>query len=201
MSNLNSFFNELRAAFGGIFFLLKGDRRAATSFDFSPGGLVSSFIPPVLVLFVSLLIKFMSPAATGGISSATELLFNGVLYAFVTGAAYLFLRAIGRTDGFVPYLVANNWSGFATFIVLIAFALIGAPLAFSMLVMFVGVMVLFVNISRLIVTLPPLQIAMFLASQVVGLLAGGFAVAMLAPLSPEFAAELARQQAALAAGQ
>lgn len=201
MSSLQSFFLELRAAFGGIFYLLKGDRRAATSFDFSPGGLASSFIPPFLVLFISLLVKFLSPALPGSVSSATELLFNAVLYAFVTGAAYLFLRAMGRTDGFVPYLVANNWSGFAVFVVLVALALVGAPLAFSMMVMFVGVMLLFINISRLIVTLSPLQIAMFLGSQVLGLLAGGFAVALLAPLSPEFAEALARAQAAAAAGQ
>jgi hypothetical protein len=49
------------------------------------------------------------------------------------------------------------------------------------------VIIVEVNIARLIVTLPPLQIAMFLIAQLVGVSIGLLLISFLFPLPPEVA--------------
>ena len=69
----------------------------------------------------------------------------------------------------------------------------------SLIVLGIVVIVIEVNIARLIVTLTPLQIAMFLIAQMVGVSIGLVLVAFMFPLPPE-AVEAAAAAASAAAG-
>ena len=87
--------------------------------------------------------------------------------------------------GLVPYLVADNWATF--FLTLISAALAAAGLAndLTLVVLAVVVVIVEVNIARLILTLSPLQIAMFLVAQLVGVSIGLAIISLLFPLPPD----------------
>jgi hypothetical protein len=91
-------------------------------------------------------------------------------------------------DGLVPYLVADNWATF--FLTLISGALAAAGIEGDavLIVLAIIVIVIEVNIARLIVTLTPLQIAMFLIAQLVGVSIGLAIIGFTFPLPPDAAA-------------
>ena len=78
------------------------------------------------------------------------------------------LRQIGRLDGLVPYLVADNWATFFITIISTLLSLAGIGDEFAIIALGILVIIVEINIARLIVTLPGLQIAMFLIAQLVG---------------------------------
>ena len=97
------------------------------------------------------------------------------------------ISASRRTSG--PFRssrsVADNWATF--FLTLISAALAAAGLAndFTLIVLGVVVIIVEVNIARLILTLPPLQIAMFLIAQLVGVSIGRVVIGFLFPVPPD----------------
>ena len=110
-----------------------------------------------------------------------------LLFVLQVGCSVIVLRQVGRMDGLVPYLVADNWATF--FLTLISAALAAAGFAndFTLIVLGVVVLLVEVNIARLIVTLPPLQIAMFLVAQLVGVAIGLVVLGFLFPMPAEVA--------------
>ena len=64
------------------------------------------------------------------------------------------LRQIGRLDGLVPYLVADNWATFFITIVSTLLTLVGIGDEFAIIALGILVIIVEVNIARLIVTLP-----------------------------------------------
>lgn len=179
-----SFLNEARAAARGVLALLTGDRAAPGYFLFNQIGLVSSFIAVLVVTTVDLLA--MSAITSGGLFAA--LVQNAVVYAAVLGASALYLRQIGRSDAFVPFIVALNWSNALLSLAVLAAMLLG--LSFLVVVAAVAAIVISVNIARLIMTLKPLQIGLLIAAQVVGVFAAVILLTVLFPPSPEQLAEL-----------
>ena len=87
----------------------------------------------------------------------------------------------------VPYLVADNWATFFLTLVSAALAAAGFANDFTLIVLGVVVLLVEVNIARLIVTLPPLQIAMFLIAQLVGVAIGLVVLGFVFPVPPEVA--------------
>ena len=163
-----SFRDELANAARGCFALLTGNRQAASFFDFSQRGLVGSFIAFLLANAVTA----FGPQLLGfGLEPglATRGLFmNGVLFVLQVGAAYIVLRQLGRTDGFVPFLVADNWTTLFTAFLSLLLLLVGDGGGFAFFAVLIIVVIIDINIARLIVTLAPLQIAMFIVAQLVG---------------------------------
>jgi len=121
------------------------------------------------------------------------LIMVALLYIFQTGFGALVLNQFGRLDGLVPYLVADNWATF--FITGLSGLLVLVGLSGDAAILIVGllVIVLEINIARLIVTLKPIQIAIFIVAQLVGAFVG------LMVLGAIFPSELAGNLSAVSA--
>ena len=173
----------MMAAGRGVLGLLTGDRQAGSYFDLGQRGLLGSFIALLLITALNAVLPII-------LGDETESITRGVvtvilMLALQIGFSIIVLRQIGRMDGLVPYLVADNWATF--FLTLISAALAAAGLAneFTLIVLGVVVIIVEVNIARLILTLPPLQIAMFLIAQLVGVSIGLVVIGLLFPVPPE----------------
>jgi len=186
----SNFIEELMAAGRGVFGLLIGDRRAGTYFDFSQRGLAGSFIAFLAVTGLNAVMPVvLGLKDSGGI--ARGVLMVAILFALQLGFSAIVLRQLKRMDGLIPYLVADNWATF--FLTLISGALAAAGIDGDpvLIVLAIVVIVIEVNIARLIVTLSPLQIAMFLIAQLVGVSIGLALIGLAFPLPPGAAAQLA----------
>jgi hypothetical protein len=184
-ANQTTLLEELSAAARGCLALLMGDRRAPGYFDFSQRGLAGSFV----AFLAATLINALAPLAIGieappG-SITRGLILVGVLFAAQIGFSALVLRQIGRLDGLVPYLVADNWATF--FVTLFSTVLMVAGVGDEIAIIALGVLVIIIeiNIARLIVTLPGLQIAMFLIAQLVGVTLVLFVIGLVWPPAAE----------------
>jgi hypothetical protein len=190
LAQQSTFIEELMAAGRGVFGLLIGNRQAGNYFDFSQRGLAGSFIA---FLFVTGLNAALPVALgikdSGGI--ARSILMVAILFAFQLGFSAIVLRQLKRMDGLIPYLVADNWATF--FLTLISGALAAAGIDGDpvLIVLAIVVIVIEVNIARLVVTLTPLQIAMFLIAQLVGVSIGLAIIGFTFPLPEGAAAQLA----------
>ncbi len=191
MASNSSFIEELVKAGRGVVALIVGDRKAPQYFDFSQRGLYGSFIAVLLVMaFETVLPMLMGMSGPGG-SIFRAVAMVAILFGFSIAAAALVLRQLKRLDGLVPYVTVVNWANFFVGVATSALVIFGFP---GDIVLIVGVivgLVIQINIARLIVTLSPLQIAMFLVAQFVGVLVGLLLVGMLLPLSPDELAAIA----------
>ena len=171
------------AAGRGVIGLLTGDRQAGSYFDLGQRGLLGSFIALLLVTALNAVLPIILGDETESITRgvATVILMLGLQIGF----SIIVLRQVRRMDGLVPYLVADNWATF--FLTLISAALAAAGLAndFTLIILGVVVIIIEVNIARLILTLPPLQIAMFLIAQLVGVSIGLVVIGLLFPVPPD----------------
>ena len=173
----------------GVIGLLIGDKRAGSYFDFSQRGLAGSFIAFIAVTGLNAVLPtLLGSKDAGGI--ARSVLMVAILFALQLGCSAIVLRQLKRMDGLVPYLVADNWATF--FLTLISGALAAAGVDGDpvLIVLAIVVIVVEVNIARLIVTLSPLQIAMFLVAQLVGVSIGLAIIGFAFPLPPAAAAAL-----------
>jgi len=190
LAQQSTFIEELMAAGRGVFGLLIGDRRAGTYFDFSQRGLAGSFIAFLAVTGLNAILPvILGLKDSGGI--ARGVLMVAILFALQLAFSAIVLRQLKRMDGLIPYLVADNWATF--FLTLISGALAAAGVDGDpvLIVLAIVVIIIEVNIARLIVTLSPLQIAMFLIAQLVGVSIGLAVIGFTFPLPPGAAAQLA----------
>jgi hypothetical protein len=159
---------EMMAAGRGVFGLLIGDRQSPSYFDFSPRGLAGSFIAFLIVTALNAALPVVLGVELPPGAYTRSLMVVALLYVLQVGFSAIVLRQLKRMDGLLPYLVADNWATF--FLTLVSAALASAGLASDALVLILGlvIIVLEVNISRLVVTLSPLQIAMFIIARLVG---------------------------------
>ncbi|MEO6395292.1 MAG: hypothetical protein ABIO40_05230 [Devosia sp.] len=172
------------AAGRGVFGLLIGERKAPGYFDFSSRGLAGSFIAFVLVTALNAGLPIMLGMVVPPGTFSRSLFTVGILFALQVGFSLIVLRQLKRLDGFVPYLVADNWATF--FLTLISGAFAAAGVAGDVLIVMLGIViiVLEINIARLVITLSPLQIAMFIIARMVGA-SLGILIARFAGLIPE----------------
>jgi len=182
-------FEELISAARGVAAIVAGDRRAAACFDFSPRGLAGSFIAFLVAMVVNAYMPDLNADSSAAALPATRLLTIGAfLFAAQVAFSALVLRQLNRLDGFVPYLVADNWTTFFVVAVSTILALMGVPSDFVVLVGGALALIVEINIARLILTLRPWQIAMFLVAQVVGVAIGLILVWSVFPLPPDVVA-------------
>lgn len=164
-------FEEAIYAGRGTFQLLLGRRDASNNFDLSVRGLVGSFVAFLAAAtFNAFLPRLMgvqdAPSAT------QAMLFVLVLYATQAGLAAVILRTFGRSEGFVPYLVCDNWATFFMSVLSALMVAVNINGDVALLILGVGVIIVEINIARLIVTLRPLQIVGFLFAQFIGVMVG-----------------------------
>jgi hypothetical protein len=184
-----TFIEELMAAGRGTLGLFVGNRQAGAYFDFSRRGLVTSFIALLLVTLLNVSMPTIMGAENESIAQNAAIV--AILFLLQLAVAAIALRQLKRLDGFVPYLVADNWT--TLFLTLISTALVAAGITsdFSLVVIGVVVILIEVNIARFIVTLSPMQIAIFLIAQLVGVAVGLLLIGFLFPLPPEVVATVA----------
>jgi hypothetical protein len=184
-----SLIDEMSAAARGCIALIVGDRRAADYFDFSLRGVAGSFIAFLVATLINALVPLLFGVQPQPGEISRSLLLVAVLFALQLGCSALVLRQIGRLDGLLPYLVADNWATF--FISILSTLLTIAGVGGELAIIAIGILVIIVeiNIARLIVTLTPLQIAMFLVAQLVGVTIGLLVLGGLMP--PGMAEQLA----------
>ena len=189
MAQQSTFIEEMMAAGRGVISLLVGDRRAGGYFDFSPRGLAGSFIALLLITALNAVLPIVLGLEGDGIARGIVMVV--ILFGMQVGFSAIVLRQLKRLDGFVPYLVADNWATFFMTLVSAAVAAAGAANDFTLVVLGIIVIIIEVNIARLIVTLSPLQIAMFLVAQLVGVSIGLALIGLIMPLPPDVVAQLA----------
>ncbi|WIY53337.1 hypothetical protein O9Z70_02025 [Devosia sp. YIM 151766] len=163
-----TFIEEAVSAARGCLALVLGRRDAASWFDFSHRGLAGSLLAVLLALLVTgfgpLLLGLPVPAG----APTQSIVMNGVLFVAQAAMAWIVLRQMGRSDGFVPYLVASNWVTMLSGILLLFSLLFGEAGLVVLLAMVIVAMLTFINIGRFIVTLQPMQIVLLFISQSVG---------------------------------
>jgi len=174
---------ELRAAARGVLALVIGDRKAPDFFDFSQRGLVGSFIAFLAVTGINAALPALLNLG-GGASIFRAVMMIAILFTFQIAFSAIVLRQLKRLDGLIPYLVADNWATFFVTLISTGLALVGFGGDMTLIVIGILVIVIEINIARLIVTLAPLQIAMFLVAQLVGVSVGLILVGIAFPLSP-----------------
>ena len=190
MAQQSTFIEELMAAGRGVFGLLIGNRQAGTYFDFSQRGLAGSFIAFLVVTGLNAALPVaLGMKDSGGI--ARSILMVAILFAFQLAFSAIVLRQLKRMDGLIPYLVADNWATFFLTLISGALAAAGVDGGPGLIVLAIVVITIEVNIARLVVTLTPLQIAMFLIAQLVGVSIGLAIIGFTFPLPPGAAAQLA----------
>lgn len=180
-STPTTFLEELIAAAQGSFALLTGDRKAPTYFDFSQRGLVSSFIAFLMAGAISAYgPKLLGFSIESGAASS-GLLMSAILYVLQAGAGWLVLRQFARLDGFIPYIVAFNWINLFASLITLLLLMVGSG-QFATIVVAVAALVIEVNIARLVVTLPPLQVVIFIVAKlIIQAIVMGLIIAMVAP--------------------
>ena len=189
MAQQSTFLEELMSAGRGVMGLLIGEKRAGSYFDFSQRGLAGSFIAFLVVTGLNAgLPVVLGMKDAGGI--ARSVIMVAILFALQLAFSAIVLRQLKRLDGLIPYLVADNWATF--FLTLISGGLAAAGVNGDpvLIVLAIVVIIIEVNIARLIVTLSPLQIAMFLIAQLVGVSIGLAIIGFTFPLPPDVAAQL-----------
>ena len=167
-----TFVEEALDAARGAWALVLGRQDAASYFDFSQRGLIGSFIALVLAIAVSVFGPQLLGVGPASGAAAGMTLLSGLLFALQIGAAYFVLQMMGRLDGFMPYLVADNWVNFyVSLIGAISIVLLGGS---DIMLLVVGLLsiIIEINIARRIVTLAPVQIAIFIVAQVVAQFVG-----------------------------
>lgn len=176
-----SFLEEARDAAQGAWALVLGRPDAAQYFDFSARGLIGSFIALVLAIAVASFAPLLLGVDSGPASGTQAAIANVTVYAAQIGAAWLLLDRLGRLDGLVPFLVATNWVAFLGGLVLAISPLFGALGLVILFVVAIGILVVYVNIGRHVVTLSPLQIGFMLASEILASLVALVLLALLFP--------------------
>lgn len=172
---------ETIAAARGVLALLIGDKRAAGYFDFSQRGLVGSFIGVLALTGLgAVAASWMGAENSSVFRSVTT---NVILYAAQIGMTAIVLNQLKRPDGFVPYLVADNWAMFWASLFTLGLSLIGLDPMLLMATALVGIW-LQISIARTIVTLAPGQIVMLFIAQMAGVLMGLLIILAMFPLSP-----------------
>lgn len=175
-----TFLDELIGAARGCFALIVGDRQSSAYFDFRQTGLVGSFIALVVALAVQAfgpqLLGIPTPSGVAGGVVILGALVIGVQF----GIAWIVLRQLGRSDGFVPFVVVQNWATMFQAIFAVAMiAIFGQPIAIEpggemaqltsgsipFIALGIAALVISVNIARLILTLKPLHVALFVIAQ------------------------------------
>ncbi len=193
MASNTTIVEELTSAGRGVAALVIGDRKVPGYFDFSMRGLAGSFLAFIAAMLINAVLpKLMGMTGAAG-SIFRSVLMVVILFAFQIGFSAIVLRQIKRLDGLVPYLVADNWATFYITLAATLLALVGLSGDISLVFIGILVIVIEINIARLIVTLTPLQIAMFLIAQLVGVSAGLIVIGALFPLTPEELAALTSQ--------
>lgn len=186
MPDLNkSFLDESLSAARGVFALMVGDRGAARFFDFSQRGLVSSFIALLLVL----LLNFGAALGSGDNGLFPAAVQFAIFYATFFAATALYLRRIGRTDALIPFAVTSNWGEVVLVVLTTLFEVLG--LSLLTLITLVAAIVISINAARLVMTLRPMQIALMVLAQTVGLVLAVGLVIVLFPPSPAELASIA----------
>lgn len=174
----STFFEEALDAARGTWALVFGRPDAARYFDFSQRGLVGSFIALVLALAVQALGPHPIEMTAPPVMSLSVVIMAAVVQAAQYGVIFLVLRQLGRADSFVPFLVVQNWATLVQSVIAVAIiALLGAPMAIGpdglaqltsgsvpYFVLSILVLVVWVNLARLILTLRPLHVVVFMAT-------------------------------------
>ena len=175
-----TFIEELVSAGRGVIALVMGDRKAAGYFDLSLRGLASSLI---VFLAVNALMAYapalLRAAPADGRGVGIGLLISLALAAIPVALAALVLRQFKRLDGFVPFLVADFWANSFLSVTMAVLLLFGLPFEITVIGLGIVVLIVEINIARLIVTLPPLQVATFVIAQFAGGLVGVMLLGML----------------------
>jgi hypothetical protein len=170
--NTPTIIEEAASAMRGVAALVIGDRRASQYFDFSQRGLVGSFIAFLAVTLLNAGLPFVLGRAGPPGDTFRAVAVVGVLFVCQIGFAAIVLRQLKRLDGLVPYIIADNWATFTVTLGLTILTLFGFSGEIAVLLVGILVIIIEINIARLIVTLSPLQIAMFIVAQFVGVALG-----------------------------
>lgn len=174
------FFDEAVNAVRGCIALITGKRDASAYFDFRQGGLVGSLIAIVVALAVQAFgPQLLGQPGPAGLAT-TVIVVGGIVIAVQYGVAWVVLRLLGRNDGIVPFMVVQNWvSLLQAVLAVLIIAIFGEPISIEpgaemaqltngsipFLALGILALVVSVNIGRLILTLRPAHVALFVVAQ------------------------------------
>jgi len=167
LAQTTTFLDELKGAAQGCFALLTGNRQAADYFDFSQRGLIGSLIAFVIASTVTAFLPQVLGFGGAPGTATRALVLGAAMFGLQVGIAWLVLRQLGRPDGFVPFLVADNWATFFTSFLSMILLFTGGTSDIAFIVIGLVVLIVEINIARRIVTLSGMQVAIFIIAQLV----------------------------------
>lgn len=182
----NTFVHEAADAFRGVLGLVVGDREAPRRFNLTTEGLAGSLIALLLITAISDYLPVLLGHPGAMFRSFAS---DTVLTALQWGCSAVVLRQVGRFDRFVPYLIADNWATVFITIAITTLQLTGAGGDVLSLAVIILLLVVAVNIGRLVVGLPALQVATLVIAQLTGAAIGILAIGILFPVPPEALAQ------------
>jgi len=159
---------EILSAGRGVLAIILGRRDAPTYFDLTLKGLVGSFIAFLVVTTLTSYLPLSGAETERGLSPGRGLIFTALLYALQIGLTALVLRQLGRLDGLVPYIVADNWASVYAAVAVVVLGLLGFNSDLLLMITAIVALIIIINVARLVLTLAPMQIAMLIVAQLVG---------------------------------
>ena len=174
----------MTAAARGVVALIIGNRRAAEYFDLGPRGLAGSFIAFLVVMLFEAVLPLAFGAAAPGGTVFRSVATVGIVFAFFFGASALVLRQFRRPDALVPLFVTGNWANVYVTLAADVLIVMGFPLELLIISLLVIGLIVQINIARLIMTLTPLQIVMFLIAVAIGGFIGLIVAGLAFPPTP-----------------
>ncbi len=163
-----TFINEMILAARGMNALVSNDKNAVKFFDNSYYGFIGASIALLISLAISAFLPtIMGQAGEPHLSAFKSIIFAASIYAVQIGAAAIVLNQINRLNALLTFLVADFWTTFFITIIMSIPTLFGVNSSLFTLIIAIVILVVKINILRLLIKLPAMQIIMFFIAQIV----------------------------------
>lgn len=170
-TSATSLLDEARLAALGTVRVIAGRRDAPLYFGEDLPALFGSLLALVVAIAFSLAISAIQIALMGAtpvVSSFETVATTTIIFLGQLGGTYAAFRTLRRPDGFVPYLVADNWTSFYLSVVTAVLGLVGLGADLVLVVVGLVTLVAKINIARLIAGLKAGGVAILVIAQLCG---------------------------------
>lgn len=159
--------NEMILAARGMKALIFNDKNAAKFFDSSYYGFIGASIALLISLAISAFLPIiMGQAEKQHLSAFEAIIFASSIYAVQIGAAAIVLNQLNRLNALLTFLVADFWTTFFITIIMSIPTLFGVNSSLFTLIIAIVILIVKINILRLLIKLPAMQIVMFFIAQI-----------------------------------
>jgi hypothetical protein len=174
LTTQNSLPAEFLDAIHGCLALLSGQRDAGKHFNLTFHGFVGSLAAVVAMFGLDYVVESIIVGGSGKTGLWNSTLIFVSIYVGTVAVEALILRWLGKADRLIAYLVVSNWTSTILSVFLWPILLVDPTVSrYLSIVIFLPVLVIWINSLRFIVELHAWGIVQFLLVQIVSLFAFG----------------------------